>query len=286
MSKKKKIFLLIFCYAIVIPTVGLMTYVCSTVGYNNIALQMAQANLKYSEMLYPTVRVEHVINKGSGSGVIIHRQHIEQDNTYVYYVIASVHVIKGRFVSDLKIDGIRGIYETVVTDPGMTIRVFRNAATEWKDYGGEVVVESSTNDLALIKFQTVDYLPNIARLTDTDVITGVEIFDEVYAVGCQFGKKLIPTKGIIAGFLEHDDVVFLLHTAHIMPGSSGGGLFKKYNNQYHLIGIQYSIQTHNSHLIPHYVFAISTEMIYKFLHENDMSFIYENGMINEAQYTS
>jgi len=233
-----------------------------------------------TEMLNVVVRLKHLA--GLGSGVLIYRERTVRNIRYVYYVITNEHVVASRFATKLNVDGARKLYGMVLADPGVTIRVFSNAVTEWKEYDGEVIAESPENDLALIKFQTSDYLPNITMLTDTEAVSQTEIFDSVYAVGCQLGELSIPTEGIVSGFIFQNNLMLIIHTAHVLPGSSGGGLFKKHDGQYHLIGLPSAIRRYNFQLIPHYSYAVSAEMIYRFLHENDMSFIYENGMVNEV----
>lgn len=203
---------------------------------------------------------------------------------YVYYIITNEHITSNRITTDLQVDGIRGTHQIILVDPGIVVRVFNNSATEWQEYHGEIVVESPVSDLSLVTFQTDDYLPHIAKIISIEALDKVEIFDEIYALGCQLGYPVMPTRGIIAGFVEYDDLTILFHTAHTLPGSSGGGLFKKDDGQYYLIGLPQGVRRYNSHIMPHYGYAISAEIIYRFLHEHDMSFIYENGIVNEVQH--
>lgn len=282
MSNKKRIFVPILCIVMCTYVAGLMIYAYNIVNNNHTNLRLVQVNLKYSEMLNVVVRVGYPSN--TGSGVLIYRQHIKQDNAYVYYVITNKHVTSNRITTKLQVDGIRGTHQLISIDPGVVVRVFKNSATEWSEYDGEVVAKSPTSDLSLVRFQTHDYLSDIARLADSEMASGVEIFDEIYAVGCQLGDQVMPTKGIISGFLERNNILLVFHTAHTLPGSSGGGLFKKYNNHYYLIGLPQGIIWYRSHIMPHHGYAISIDMIYRFLCDNDMSFIYENGMLNEVQH--
>lgn len=231
------------------------------------------------KMLNVVVKIEHML--GGGSGVIIYREYIVEDDLYVYYVISNEHVTNDRFISKLEVDGIRGRYQIITTDPGVIVTVFNNDDTYCTEYDAEVIVEEPLYDLALMKFTTQDYISDIAKLSDTEVVSDSKIFDPVYAVGCQLGELVIPTEGIISAFIDENDLSLIIHTAHILPGSSGGGLFKKYNGQYHLIGLPFAVRWYNFQIIPHYSYAISVEMIYRFLNDNDMSFIYESGLINE-----
>ncbi len=248
-------------------------------GKSRVAL-VQPINTKHTEMLNTVVRIQHLKNRGSG--VLIYRERTVRDIRYIYYVITNEHVVADRFTTKANVDGVRELHGMVLADPGVTVRVFNHAATKWMEYAGEVIVESPENDLALVKFRTNDYLPNIAMLTNTEAVSQTEIFDPVYAVGCQLGELSIPTEGIVSGFIYRSDIMVILHTAHILPGSSGGGLFKKHNGQYHLIGLPFAMRRAFFQIIPHYGYSISAEMIYRFLHENDMSFIYKSGMTDEV----
>lgn len=238
--------------------------------------------LDKTKILTVVVKVNHRL--GSGSGVLIYRERTVRNVRYVYYVITNQHVVANRFATEINVSGARESNGMALADPGVTVRIFSNITSEWKEYNGEVIVESPENDLALVKFQTNDYLSNIVVLTNTEAVSQTEIFDLVYAVGYQLGGLSIPTEGIVSGFIYQNSLMVIIHTAHTLPGSSGGGLFKKHDGQYHLIGLPFAVRWYNFQIIPHYSYAISAEMIYRFLHENDMSFIYENGILNEVSH--
>lgn len=280
MLKKGVVLLVMAC--LVVTTFSIYSESRITIPPEVITTPTVPKAIDKTEMLAVVVRVNHGVV--SGSGVIIYREYVVQDNTYVYYVITNAHVTHGRLSRKLEVDGIRGRHRIITIDPGVVIRVFSNAAADWAEYDAEVIVESPIDDLALIKFSTDDYLSGVVELSDTEVMSSTEIFDPVYAVGCQLGELLIPTEGIISGFMQKDNFMLIIHTAHILPGSSGGGLFKQYDGQYRLIGLPFAVRWYNFQIMPHYSYAISTEMIYRFLNDNDMSFIYENGMVNEIQH--
>lgn len=283
MLKKGAMFLVMVC--LVITTFSVYNLELKVTAPPNVSIPtvpIIPKTVDKMQMLSVVVRVNHEI--GSGSGVIIYREHVKQDNKYTYYVVTNSHVVHNRLTSELEVDGIRGRYRIITIDPGVVIRVFRDVAAEWTEYNAEVVAESPTDDLALIKFSTDDFLSGVVELADTEVVSSVEVFDQVYAVGCQLGELLIPTEGIISGFVRQDNLMLIIHTAHVLPGSSGGGLFKQYDGQYRLIGLTFAVRSYNFQILPHYSYALSTEMIYRFLYNNDMSFIYENGMVNEVQH--
>ena len=101
----------------------------------------------------------------------------------------------------------------------------------------------------------------------------VRVFDEVFAIGCQFGQAPIPTVGIISQILTENnrDKKWIIYrsTAQISPGSSGGGLFREYDGHYYLIGSPYRIWVaDNGQIIPHLSYSISLEVAIDFINKN------------------
>jgi len=242
-------------------------------------------DLKYIEMLDVIVHVDNW--RGSGSGILINRTE-NKDGSYTYYILTNWHVVEGRKTERLEVDGIRGKSEKVIEDPGIIITIFSDGATLWTEYAGSVLHESQEYDLAIATFETQDYLSNIASLASPHMIENVKIFDEVYAVGCQLGRRPIPTMGIISAIINTDEAIGFSHSAQIAPGSSGGGLFKEYGGHYYLIGVPNSVALYQFQILPHYAYAISMELVYRFLDENDLSCMYidsESTILNELQNT-
>ena len=100
----------------------------------------------------------------------------------------------------------------------------------------------------------------------------VKVFDDVFAVGCQLGKAPIPTVGIISQVWQDEKWLIYINTAAISPGSSGGGLFKKYDEHYYLIGIPFCVgQSYNGQIMPHIAHAISFAVARDFVDINLVS---------------
>jgi hypothetical protein len=198
----------------------------------------------------------------------------DEKGKYWYLAITNAHVIDDReILRDIEVDGLRGTVEYVMEDPGCSVTVFRHEATEWEIYDATILIESEEYDLAIVSFFTEDLIENIATIASIEQMMDVRIFDNVFAVGCQLGKKPLPTKGIISAFYLDEDILMFSHTAQISPGSSGGGLFKKYGDEYRLIGMPSSVACVGFQFVAHYAYSISAIVIHEFLEANDMGFI-------------
>ena len=145
---------------------------------------------------------------GGGSGVIVDGD--------LGYIITNAHVI----------------------DRADEIKVFTKNGEE---YDAEVLGSDKGTDLALIKIDSTEKLPEIA-LGDSD---SVRVGDSVVAIGAPFGLSQTVTSGIISALgrpqMTADGFGEMIQTdAAINPGNSGGALI---NLEGKLIGIPSSIFT-------------------------------------------
>lgn len=230
--------------------------------------------LKQREMRDTVTFVKTIV--GSGSGTIIDRLDTDTENMYEYRVLTNAHITHSRFISRLKkVDAITGKVETQIVDMGCQIVIFNHQEGSRYDYKAIIIIEDTVNDLALLSFNS-DRELDVAKIAREEMLKQVRVFDEVFVVGCQFGETPIPTIGIISqirrGTNNEKEWVVYLSTAQIAPGSSGGGLFKKYDGHYYLIGIPYRVgQLDNGQIIPHLSLAISMSMARNFIDQNSVS---------------
>jgi S1-C subfamily serine protease len=231
-------------------------------------------NVKYNQMLYPVVQI--LGEENSGSGVLVHREKIR--DFYVYSVLTNWHVVKYERKIEYHVDGLRGGGKiTVDGPPKIGVVVFSNVMTNWTHYVGGIVAADPTHDLALVRFTSPHDVHCLAKIASPEQLSGLQIFDNVFAIGCQLAGPPIPTKGMIAGMVTKPEtgLRIVVNTANILPGSSGGGLYKKFGDSYLLIGIPSAVQVYGMQIMSHYAFAISAMNAIEFLDANDYSFIYE-----------
>lgn len=197
--------------------------------------------LKQREMLDTIVYVQTRNSRGSGTIIDC----VDMGETFEYRVLTNVHVVSSRFVTQIQgVNSLTGKSKTRVIDTGCRIVTFDHQNRDWDYHTAKVIAESNTKDLAILSFTSNQEL-SVSKIADNDMLKQIRVFDEVFAVGCQLGRAPSPTVGIISQIsTESNDGqkrMIYSNTAHIISGSSGGGLFREYNGHYYMIGIPYRI---------------------------------------------
>jgi len=233
-----------------------------------------EISLKQQEMRDTTVLVQ--TSGGSGSGTIIDCNEVEPEGTFEYRVLTNAHVTYSRFSDILSgADSLTGDIELETIDTGSMILVFNHQHQCVRWHEAEVVGEDIQYDLAMLTFRSQEPL-SIAKVATDEMLQEVRVFDDIFAIGCQLGNAPSPTTGIISAVLRGDNGVkewiIYANTSQIMPGSSGGGLFKKINGHYRLIGIPFRVAVApNGQLVPHLAHAISVATAREFIDEHLVS---------------
>lgn len=227
--------------------------------------------LKQKEMRDTIVLVR--TRRGTGSGTIIDRIDTDDEKESEYRVLTNAHVTYPRFFRYLReVDFITGKLNIDVVDTGCEIITFDYQSLSWNIYDAKIVEEDIEYDLAVLSFATKEEL-SVAKIADDDMLKQVRVFDEIFVVGCQLGRAPSPTFGIISQILTKNngeqEWTIYCNTAQTTPGSSGGGLFKKYDDHYYLVGIPYRIAvTSDGQLVPHLSHAISISTARSFIEQN------------------
>lgn len=225
--------------------------------------------LKQQEMLDTIVYVR--TRNGRGSGTII--DCVDMGETFEYRVLTNAHTINSKFITQIQgVNSLTGKPKVRIIDTGCEIVTFDHQNRSWDHYVAKVVAEDITNDLAILSFVSDQELV-VAKIADDDMLKQIRIFDEVFAIGCQLGQAPSPTVGIISQIsTESKDGqkrIIYGNTAHIISGSSGGGLFREHNGHYYIIGIPYRISVApNGQWIPHLSCAISISLAKDFINQN------------------
>ncbi len=227
--------------------------------------------LKQTEMRNTVVQIQ--THQGSGSGTIIDRIDTDEEGEYEYRVLTNAHVTHSRLTKHiLKVDSMTGKIHTGTIDTGCWVITFDYEKRNKTGYMAKVISESAIKDLAMISFVSKEEL-DISNIPTKKMLKQVRVFDEVFAIGCQLGRNPSPTVGIISQILDRGRRTkeWLIYgtTAQITPGSSGGGLFKKYDNNYYLVGIPFRAMTEkNGQMFPHLAYAVSMTSAFGFIDQN------------------
>ena len=229
---------------------------------------------KQAEMQDTIVLVQ--TRRGSGSGTIIDCLETDTNGTFEYIVLTNAHVTNSRFITIIrKVNSLTGRIETDRIDAGCGIIAFDHINSDWFQYDTTVVAEDKQYDFALLSFRA-EHEFAVAKIADEDMLSKVRVFDEVFAIGCQLKRAPVPTIGIISQIITGSNGekkwVIYGNTAQITPGSSGGGLFKKYGGNYYMIGIPFRVAiAGNGQIIPHLAHAISIGVAKDFIDQNTVT---------------
>jgi len=203
---------------------------------------------------------------GDGSGTLIGKTDTGMNGVFRYSVLTNEHVTKGRFVSDPK-------SPTGRVDKECTVWTFDHVNGTYEAWPASVIAENKEVDIALLAFNSSEVL-SIAKFATQDMLDRIGIFDEVFAIGCNLKDDFPgPTIGIISLIsterMGEVDVIVYSNTAQLVPGASGGGLFKEHDGHYYLVGIPFRLDTmRGNHLVPHLAEAISLSAVKNLIHKN------------------
>jgi len=215
-------------------------------------------------MLYTSVFVS--AETTNGSGTIIGKTATEMNGVFRYSVLTNEHITKGRWVIYPKSPNKK-------VDKGCIVWTFDHTANSYESYPASVIVENREVDISLLAFSSSEVL-SVAKFATQKMLDKIGVFDEVFAIGCNLKDDFPgPTVGIISlihtELMGEVDVIIYANTAQIVPGASGGGLFKEYGNHYYLIGIPFRVGLiEEGHVAPHLAEAISTSAVKNLIHEN------------------
>ncbi len=209
-------------------------------------------------MIYPVVQLRG--NGTVGSGVVVYSQPTGENGATETYILTAYHVVleimDGAAGSD-EIDDLRFI--DLETDQ------LAEEATE-----ARLIAFQRDIDIALLTVERESPWPYTAAIATAEMLSDVQMFDPIYAVGCPLGTKPMPTAGEIS---SQDKVVegqnFWMISAPTFFGNSGGGVYLVGNG--HLIGISSMIYTYGKGqqplVVPHMGLFIPMAAVWDWLKE-------------------
>jgi len=224
------------------------TVICYTdVPTKTVAITFAQ---KISDSI---VKVETPF--GYGSGIIISKE--PQEEKFLYYVLTAFHLINGHIPEEDKLSSQEIPFLLTSYNDKEEVVGVNNGTFFSSDEKLDVMVITflSTRDFAVTK-----------------ISTNYELMKEVYSCTCQLSEFPSVTKGIISRLAGH----FIISDAQISPGSSGGGLFVKRDNEYYLIGVAVQVAIRGEYIFFHISYYVSSKSFIKFLKDNKIPIVVQN----------
>jgi len=161
------------------------------------------AGNRATQMLRPVVKI--VDTRGYGSGVVFKN---DEKGTYI---LTAWHVVSS----------------------GDEVRVGWWNGEKYDVHTGTVTYFEEPQDLAVV------FVPNVhARTAALARDYTPRVFDEVWKVGAGIGHPPFPTRGVVSlPRVPEYGVDYMMVTAPVVNGDSGGGVFVLRNGRYELIGL-------------------------------------------------
>lgn len=222
--------------------------------YESLASQIERSPSEMKQrMIYPVVQLRG--NGTVGSGVVI-ASHESEEEAALVYVLTAYHVVLEILSDpeDKQVDDLRFL------DP-KTDRLLEET------HNAQLVAYHEAADVALLTVLLDEPWPFTAKAASYDGVRDLQIFDQVYAVGCPLGNKPLPTAGEIS---SQEKIVggqnFWMVNAPTFFGNSGGGVFQAETGE--LIGISSMIYTYGKSqpmVVPHMGLFVPLDMIREWL---------------------
>ncbi len=241
---------------------------------NNIRQQidLDDTQIKREQMIWPIVKIRTATGT-FGSGIIISKQFLIEENKFKYFILTVAHVAEDRFVpGDVIVDSVTGNNFIFPVEEDFEIYLFNKDGSFLKLINAQFVdVQKGDNiDGALISFISEESLDNIANLPDQKVLDSIGILSKVYAAGCPLKHDPMLTIGEIIQLYEKENE--MMSSTNIAPGSSGGGLFIEYKRKYYLIGITNAIASSGFSLFTYLTYSIPIKNLREFLAKQEINF--------------
>ena len=246
----------------------------------------------HERTLYPTLRV--TADRATGSGTIIYsaeRTEPDEDGELGFstYVLTNHHVIASAIRVEKKFDPLKGA--DVTRDYRDLVRVeafdYKNLSsiTSRTTAEAEVVAYNALRDLAVLRLQTNQQFPYVAKLRPAKEAKSVHIYDPIVVVGCGLGQPPFPTFGAVSGKgVIIDYCEYWMGSAPSVFGNSGGAVFLAETLE--LIGVPSRISItggmFSSAPVTHMGYFCPPNEIVKFLADQGLTFLFDDSHTEAA----
>jgi S1-C subfamily serine protease len=217
--------------------------------------------LRYRELMSPTVRVNARHEVGSGS--ILWSQGVGGKKSRTF-ILTAWHIVQENVDEDgrpvpLEID-------------------FYNGGSLQRTEPGRIVARDETLDLALIEVRGYTVYEQKARLPRREDLDRIGIFSKVYAIGCPLGYSPLPTSGeLTSKDKELDGNTYWMINAPTIFGNSGGGIYHAESRT--LIGVLSRISAYKNMIdvaVPHMGLVTPMNQVYDWLDKTRFGFVYRD----------
>jgi S1-C subfamily serine protease len=230
-------------------------------------------------VLKPLVRVK--TSSATGSGTVIYSEDREDTGEFKTFILTNHHVVSDAIHVVKKWDSLSATWINVEENDRVTVEVFaylRDGRTVMSQpIQAEVVAHKEDEDLALLKLDFPDRLTIVAPMLPADL--ALRLLQPVWAVGCSVGVDPIVTVGHINDLeelIEHKP--YVMASADIIYGNSGGAVFTRSGEDFYFIGIPSRVRVTYSQALTHMGYFIPINRIRRFFKAQKLTFLLDKNV--------
>jgi S1-C subfamily serine protease len=229
-------------------------------------------------IMRPLVRVSTTYS--SGSGVLLYSEDREGAGEYRTFVITNHHVVGSAIHVVKKWDSLKAEWRSFEANDRVRVEVFRylrgGRTVLGQPIPAVIVAHNAEEDLALLE---LDYpLQALHCATLLPESTDLKLTQEVCAVGCSLGCDPCASFGRVTDLEELiDNRTYIMASAPIIYGNSGGGIFTCVGGAWYFCGIPSRISvTRQGQAITHLAYFIPPDRLRRWLKIQRLTFLLDN----------
>ncbi|MBL4846717.1 MAG: trypsin-like peptidase domain-containing protein [Planctomycetes bacterium] len=218
----------------------------------------ADVQLRYRELMSPTVRVQS--KSEVGSGTILLSKPVGRGRARSY-VLTAYHIVE----------------EAEDEDGGTPLEVdFYAKGKLIRTELAKLVARQIDLDLALLEVRGYHVYTTKARIPTRGGLARTPVFSKVYAIGCPLGYSPLPTSGeLTSKEKELDGSHYWMINAPTIFGNSGGGIYEAKSRT--MIGVLSRISAYKNMIdvaVPHMGLVTPLNQVYDWLDGTRYAFVY------------
>ena len=249
-------------------------------------------DVKHEKLLYPVVRVR--TDNAGGSGTVVYSEDREESGKFRTYILTNHHVIDSAIKVERTWDNLLQHYVTREKNDLVDVEIFSwhtGTIIDRKTVKAGIIAYDADGDIALLELRSnnIPYpLPvaNVAKFATTDVFNKLRVFQKVFVVGCSLGHDPIHSMGDITDLSDLiDGKQYLMSSADVIFGNSGGAVFTEIEGDVFLIGIPARVAVAGfAGAVTHMNWFVPQPRIEKFINDNKFTFLLDKGVTPEESF--
>jgi S1-C subfamily serine protease len=241
----------------------------------------------HENLLYPVVRVR--AGYTGGSGTVIYSQDRAEAGSFRTYVITNHHVVASAISVKKTWDNLTQSWKTQEQNQLVDVELFswhKGKIIDRRVVKAAIVSHSKDDDIALLELRSDSEpypleIEHVAQLANDEEAKKLRVFQKIYAVGCSLGHDPIHSTGEIT---DTSDLIrgktYMMGSAAIIFGNSGGAVFVRFGDEFRHIGMP-SLVAVSSVAVTHMNWFVPQSRIAKFLRLHKLEFFFDEAKTPE-----